>query len=87
MNWLALVALVWFSFLGFLMFLLVLSMNRNGPKKAAMLMARQAYIVEMSARMQEVSPQGTFFHTAGTLTLINDQKCDRKLRIHVQYEL
>jgi hypothetical protein len=57
LNWLALIALLWLSYLGFAIFALLLTMNRNGTKKAAMLMARQAYIIEMSARMQEVRSQ------------------------------
>jgi hypothetical protein len=71
LNWLLLLALLWFSYLGFMIFALLLAMNCNGTKKAAMLMARQAYIVERSARMHQVSPQVYTFHTVETLILIN----------------
>ncbi|NJR41425.1 MAG: hypothetical protein HC767_00955 [Akkermansiaceae bacterium] len=54
LNWLLLILLLWFSLLGFVVFMLVLAMTGNGTKKAAALMARQAFIFERSHRIEQV---------------------------------
>lgn len=60
LNWLLLIVLLFFSLLGFIVFMLTLAMTGNGKKKAAALMARQAYIFERSARIDQVSPLSAF---------------------------
>ena len=56
LNWLLLAFLLWFSLFGFMVFMLMLAMTGHGKKKAAALMARQAYIFERSARIEQVGP-------------------------------
>lgn len=65
LNWLLLLVLFWFSLLGFVVFMLILAMTGNGKKKAAALMARQAYTYERAARIEQVSLQSSWdLHTS-----------------------
>lgn len=54
LNWLLILVLCYLSWLGLIVWLLVLTMTGNGTQKAAALMARQAYTIERSSRIEEV---------------------------------